>query len=166
MRNLLFLTILSSFSFTSCCTMICDPYQSVQISSNPPGSNVTIDGYPMGVTPLTVKLEQKYSHQVEIEKEGFYSENYEIKSQTNPIKLASNAIPFGIGLVGLGVGAVASGGLPVLFFLPPIALVGFGVGTVTSIAGTATDLCTGKARELSSDRVHANLKPFSLILEK
>jgi hypothetical protein len=62
--------ILAVLALSACSTVVHDKYQQVNITSNPPGATLKIDGRSF-VTPATVLLKGKSEHFFTLEKAGY-----------------------------------------------------------------------------------------------
>lgn len=58
---------------SSCCSLVNGPKQSIGFASSPVGAKVTVDGIPIGMTPVTRKLERSEDHVVVMELKGYCS---------------------------------------------------------------------------------------------
>ena len=56
---------------TGCGTVINGTRQQVEITSNPPGARLWVDGQPCGVTPASIELRRKLSHNFTVRKDGY-----------------------------------------------------------------------------------------------
>lgn len=122
-----------------------------------------IDGYDCGTTPQSVSLQSKYAHEIVLEKEGYHPQSCILEPKISKKKLGSNALlPVGFIAAGAGVGYLAAGcttvGLSAIL-IPAFAVAGLAIGTGVGAVGTGIDLYSGKAKKLSSDKVHAHLLP-------
>ncbi len=57
-----------------CATIVQGTRQKIEISSDPLGAAVEIDGETVGITPIKVKLKTPFDHTVIIKKEGYEQE--------------------------------------------------------------------------------------------
>ena len=57
--------------FTGCATIVKGTTQTIPVSSDPSGADVTLDGLLYGQTPTTLEVKRKRNHLVVIEKTGF-----------------------------------------------------------------------------------------------
>lgn len=145
---------------SSCGTIRKQPYEKVNIQSNPAGAYITIDGYSCGMTPLEVELDSRYSHSVIVEKECFQTQEYLMGSRQSARKMSFNLLfPLGGGVVGLGAGyALASSAGPFGAVLMIIGTAGgLAVGTVLGVVSTGVDLYSGAARTLSGHEINLDL---------
>lgn len=69
MRHVLLL--LASFCLAGCATLIHGSDQSIDITSNPSGAAVEVNGRPVGETPTTAILERGKSYTVKIYQNGY-----------------------------------------------------------------------------------------------
>lgn len=160
MHRLIGIIILGCFSFTSCCTLTRDSYQTLAISSSPPHAMIFVDGCPVGDTPRSFELDTKRDHDILVTKEGYFPWSYTIQSKTSAGKLGSNAVfPLAGGAIGALAGlAIGQGTGPyALAFIPLGALLGLAAGTAMGITGAGVDVYSKKARKLSTSRIHADL---------
>lgn len=70
---------------TGCATVVGgsrDP--KVEVTSNPPGATITVDGQPRGVTPAVVELSRKSDHEVVIQQASFETAVVPVKRKLNP----------------------------------------------------------------------------------
>lgn len=68
------LALLLIFSAAGCATIAQGTKQKIEISSDPPGAAVEIDGETVGTTPMKIKLKTSLNHTVVITKEGYNEE--------------------------------------------------------------------------------------------
>lgn len=76
MKNILKKTlfvILISAVFSSCATILASKRASVNVSSNLDGTEVYVNGFRQGVTPLQITLEKGKDHTIEFRKDGYLS---------------------------------------------------------------------------------------------
>lgn len=93
LRNTI-LAILASLFFTACASFEKGTPQGVVILSFPTEASVYIDGVPLGITPITLDLPRKVSHEIRLEKNGF---NSAVKFFTPvPNDKAENFVRFGL----------------------------------------------------------------------
>jgi hypothetical protein len=74
--------------------------QTVRITSDVPGADVTVDGLPAGATPAEVKLSRRSTHTVEVAAAGFETTRLAVAPQFNPWVIGN--VVFG-GVVGIVV---------------------------------------------------------------
>ena len=88
MRSLRYtiLAILASLFFTACASFEKGKPQEVVILSFPTEASVYIDGLPAGITPITLDLSRKVSHEIRLEKKGFNSAVKYINRGTDKIR--------------------------------------------------------------------------------
>lgn len=166
MKRAICLLMALCFGMTSCSTVCKRPDESVMISSDPPGAKVIIDGKERGVTPSSVELNPRYSHRVILEKEGWKSQEFTIRSRISGQRLGSNIfLPItaliaagGVGLYCTGGATSGMAGLGVMACLA----VGAAVGVAALVVGTGVDLYSGKAKKLHTTRIEAKLEPATL----
>jgi hypothetical protein len=88
------LPILASLFLAACASFEKGTPQEVVILSFPTEASVYIDGVPVGITPITLDLPRKVSHEIRLEKNGF---NSAVKFFTPvPNDKAENFIRFGL----------------------------------------------------------------------
>ncbi|MBU4377385.1 MAG: PEGA domain-containing protein [Candidatus Omnitrophica bacterium] len=68
------LVLLLIFSAAGCATIVQGTKQRIEISSDPQGATVEIDGEAVGTTPMKIKLKTPFNHTVVITKEGYKEE--------------------------------------------------------------------------------------------
>ena len=81
--------------------------EELNVSSEPAGANVVIDGTERGVTPLATKVERKKDHAVVLTKEGFEENQSRVESHLS-WWVAGNVILGGV--VGILVDVLSGGG--------------------------------------------------------
>lgn len=163
LNRLVYLITVFCFFLQSCCTLTQTGHQVIPITSNPQGAYITLDGRPMGTTPLYCSLDQKRSHEIVLEKEGYVSRAYVLDSQVSPKKLSSNTlfIP--------GLGLAFGGTLGCLFVFSgqaawaPLAILiggvyGAMVGVIPATVGTGVDLASGKSKHIYPTYLHVELE--------
>ena len=95
-------TLLAAISLSACATIIHGPNQQVTISSTPTAAQVTVDGRPVGTTPVTTKLKRKDKHVVGITLDGY--KPYEMRLDRDVDGWVWGNILLG-GLIGLAIDA-------------------------------------------------------------
>jgi len=73
--------ILIAFLFlltSSCATIFKGNSSKIDISSNPQGSQIFVNGNYMGDTPIRLKLESKLTYNIEFRKEGYKTKTFNI----------------------------------------------------------------------------------------
>ena len=131
-----FLLALSSV-VSGCATIVhLGGNEELNVSSEPAGAKVVIDGTERGVTPLATKVERKKDHAVVLTKEGFEENQSRVESHLS-WWVAGNVILGG--LVGILVDVLSGGGYTiepdaVAVTLKPIE------GVATSAAPTLSSL--------------------------
>lgn len=88
------LGIMTSLLASGCATITKGPRQTVEITSDPRDATVVINGEVAGKTPLRTKLSRRQAHEVNIERQGYYSESVFLR--TVPNEAAEAFIRFGI----------------------------------------------------------------------
>lgn len=81
--------------------------QELNVTSDPSGAKVVIDGTERGVTPLAIKVERKKDHAMVFAKEGFQETQTKVESHISNW-IAGNLVC--CGLIGFLVDLVGSGG--------------------------------------------------------
>jgi hypothetical protein len=64
------LALLACLALIGCGTLFADKTRPVLLQSSPPGAQVTVDGMPVGVAPVTVGLDNHKSHVVSFSRGG------------------------------------------------------------------------------------------------
>jgi hypothetical protein len=105
-RSLLALTA-AALSTTGCASIMHGTSQNVGLSSSPTAATVTVDGFPLGTTPVIAKLSRKKDHIVRFDLAGYQPFEATLTKKTSGWVWGN--IVFG-GLIGLVVDA-ASGGM-------------------------------------------------------
>ena len=83
-----------SIFFSACASLEMGTPQEVVIASFPTEASVYIDGQATGITPMTVSLRRKVTHEIRLEKEGF---NPAVKYFTPvPNERSENFVRFGL----------------------------------------------------------------------
>jgi len=96
------LCIATSVLFAGCATIIRGAHQDLQITSDPSGATVTIQGQERGTTPLTLGLDRDQTYRMEFSKDGYSSETLLVSSEfTIGAPVVGNI--FSWGLLGLVV---------------------------------------------------------------
>ena len=90
----------------ACGTIINGSKQNVSFSSTPSGATVFVDNQQMGVTPVSLALSRKDSHDVRLELAGF--QPYEIKLTRGISGWVFGNLIFG-GIPGLAIDAISGG---------------------------------------------------------
>ncbi len=81
--------------------------EEINVSSEPTGAKVVIDGTELGVTPLATKVERKKDHAIVLTKDGFQETQTKVESHIS-WWVAGNALVGG--LVGILVDVLSGGG--------------------------------------------------------
>lgn len=81
--------------------------EELNVTSEPTGAKLVVDGAERGVTPMALKVERKQAHKILVTKEGYEESESSTESKLS-LWLAGNAI-FG-GLVGILVDVLSGGG--------------------------------------------------------
>ena len=94
---------------TGCASIVSGKEQDISIRSNPMGADVTIDGMPVGKTPVTTEVKRKRRHQIKVTKEGYIEETRVTKKGFNWWHMGNILIGGIIGIiVDFATGAVYS----------------------------------------------------------
>lgn len=155
------MTILSFF-LTSCCSMMCDPTRQVMVTAQQSNTEVFIDGYACGTTPLLVDLDKSRNHRIAVGKPGYQSQQVFLKSRHTAWWATNLMTPFAGAAIGTGVGLLFFG---TDGYIIPLCLVGTGIGAAVGLGlgviGTAADIYLKSDCDLDTKRVHFNLKPVN-----
>jgi len=81
--------------------------EELNVTSEPSGAKLVVDGAERGVTPMALKVERKQAHKILVSKEGYEESQSSTESKLS-LWLAGNAI-FG-GVVGILVDVLSGGG--------------------------------------------------------
>lgn len=79
----LMLILSHSLVMSGCASIVSGRHQDVQIVSNPPGADVTIDSVKRGSTPMVVSLKRSERHVVKLSKDGYAEETIGTKKGFN-----------------------------------------------------------------------------------
>ena len=94
------ISLLSLVLFSSCATIINGKTQTIEVSSNPSGAVVEVDGLAAGITPLTLKVPRNKDHTLHIFKEGYYFNTTKLKRSLSGVAifylLPGGLISFGV----------------------------------------------------------------------
>lgn len=86
------------------CATLFNPKQAdVNLSSEPQGAEVYVNGFNMGTTPVTLLLEKKKTHTIEFKKDGFETRVYVIN---NHVGIGYVVLDIVAGLVPIVVDAI------------------------------------------------------------
>lgn len=101
--------LLAAYAMLSGCATIVHlgGSEEINVSSEPAGAKVVIDGTQLGVTPLATKVERKKDHAIVLTKEGFQETQTKVESHLS-WWVAGNALVGG--LVGILVDVLSGGG--------------------------------------------------------
>lgn len=127
----------------------------VQISSNPEGAAINIDGYSCGRTPQAFFLQRNVAHHINVTKEGHHPESFLLKSHVSPM-VASNILP-PLAIGGIAAGAAALYDPMLMIVVAPIGLV---VCAVMILSGIGIDFASGSAHSLDASNINAQLTPY------
>ena len=72
-----------------CATIIDGSTQTMTFDSHPKGAEVVIDGIARGVTPVTMEVERKETHNIVIRKEGYDKHVFDMRAEFNPMFLGN-----------------------------------------------------------------------------
>jgi PEGA domain len=92
------LLIASPLYLANCASILCGTKQTVQITSQPPGAAVKINGTDSGVTPTKAELSRRDTHRVGMTLAGYKPKETVVEPGFNPVVLGNILIG---GLVGL-----------------------------------------------------------------
>jgi uncharacterized protein YceK len=85
-KTLVFLSVIAIFA-SGCASIIKGTSQTVNITSEPSGAKVRIDGQSFGATPLSVKLKKNKYDSITIEKPGYRSQTRPLDQAYDPVAL-------------------------------------------------------------------------------
>ena len=85
-----------------CATVFQGTSTNVDVSSDPSGAKVYVNGHQMGTTPVTLRLETKHVYHLEFKKEGFETKSYTI---TNHVGVGWVVLDVILGLIPVVVDA-------------------------------------------------------------
>ena len=88
-----------------CATLISSPQQHVDITSSPPGAQVSVNGEPRGFTPTHLQLQRKQTYTVRLERAGCTPVETEIHKSIAPA-FWLNILVFPGAFVDLATGAI------------------------------------------------------------
>lgn len=159
-KTILLITLLSFF-LTSCCSIALDPTRRISVTAQQSDTEIYIDGYACGTTPLLVELDKTCDHTIIASKPGFQEQEICLRSKRT-LRSTSNLItPIAGAAVGTGVGLIIYGtsGYILPFFLAG-TVIGGAIGLGLGVAGTATDLylrsdCDLNVKDVHFDLIHA-----------
>lgn len=77
MRKVIIIIVAASF-LCSCAAIFKGTSSNLNLSSDPSGATVYVNGFPRGKTPVKLKLESKKSYNIEFKKEGYETLTYTI----------------------------------------------------------------------------------------
>ncbi len=81
------IAMLAAIVSSGCATMFSSNSQQVNISSQPPGARVTLNGAYSGVTPLSLTLKTEQNYQVVVQREGYRDATATIHRDLNPVAI-------------------------------------------------------------------------------
>lgn len=95
--------ILLSFALTGCATLLKGSKEDIQLLSEPPGAEITINGFNSGKTPAKLNLTSSEEHTIVFSKEGYYDYTYTLGGKIYPgymaVDFVLGVIPFFIDLL-------------------------------------------------------------------
>lgn len=74
------LVLICLFLCPSCATLFKGNSSKLDLSSDPQGADVYVNGNPMGKTPVKIKLESKGTYSLEFRKDGFATKTFNIQN--------------------------------------------------------------------------------------
>ena len=101
-----FMTFMMAIALSGCATIMHGTSQDIGFQSAPTNAKVTVDGLPMGNTPVVAKLSRKDNHIVKMNLEGY--QPFEATLTRGTSGWVWGNIVFG-GLIGLAVDAMSGG---------------------------------------------------------
>src|SRR5208282_85572 len=81
MKRFIGLMFVFGLLLSGCATVFKGPTRSVDLSSEPAGANVFVDGNDMGDTPITLNLVSNRFHTITVKKSGYPTKTYEITNR-------------------------------------------------------------------------------------
>lgn len=137
------LTLMSCLLFqTGCATIFQGRTQTVEVTSDPPGAKVFVNGKQMSTTPVDLMLNRKSTVTLRLEKEGYDPYEIRIKRTLSAFLLSDLAVG---ALFGVGNGKLQG------------AAAGWGTFVVYGLLLFGVDFLTGSAFEQSPSVVEAKL---------
>ncbi len=82
-----------------CASLTRGSYQSIGLTSDPGGAYVKVDGVDKGSTPMVIKMRRKWSHTVQLDKEGYKTYEASLISKSGGWILGNLLIGALIGLI-------------------------------------------------------------------
>lgn len=105
-----YLSILLVIFITGCASIFSGTKQEVTFTSTPDGALVTIQGKPMGRTPLTILTAKEKKRTAVIEKEGYRSATIDLTNEVDPLFYV-NILGFPVGMIFSSITDAASGAI-------------------------------------------------------
>ena len=103
MKNHFFVLVGCVLALTSCATILNDKEPLVDISSEPAGAEVYVDGEYVGITPVEVPLSVHSNHTVVFRKEGYADRRFTVSNEVGVLWIILDVVT---GLVPLIIDAV------------------------------------------------------------
>ena len=91
---------------TGCGTFVNGMHQDLTVTSNPGGADVSVDGVPLGTTPVVTSVSRKHGHVVKVEQPGYHPVEASIVPETSAWEWGN--VIFG-GIIGVAVDALTGG---------------------------------------------------------
>lgn len=111
MKKIIVPIIVAMMLTTGCVgNIVKGPTQEISFNSSPSGAEVTIDGVFEGVTPLSLELKRRESHQAVISLAGYEDANFDIRKSVSGGVIISDILVYG-GSVLLLIQLVGDGGV-------------------------------------------------------
>jgi hypothetical protein len=126
-----------------CATIESGSNQSLTLNSNPGGAKVSVNGFPMGTTPVTLQLKRKTGLAIAFEKEGYQTISVPLNTTMN-LWFLGNILPGG-GFVFGSTTDVVSGA--VIEYSPNYYMVTLAPKGESSLGGRVTASRSEKAKE-------------------
>ena len=79
MKKFLLISVVAILLLTSCATVMTEGESTITVQSNVENATVKVDGFSRGKTPATFILSNDKSYMVEVEKEGYVPQYFQIK---------------------------------------------------------------------------------------
>ncbi|MBA3022674.1 MAG: PEGA domain-containing protein [Gammaproteobacteria bacterium] len=90
MRNVILVAIIAiSTVLSGCATVIKGTEQTLTFNSQPDGAQVILDGQPVGVTPLIMKVKKNHVSSVTVKKDGYVTQVLPIEKKFDGVTLLS-----------------------------------------------------------------------------
>ncbi len=115
MRNFTLLALVSLFLLSSCATIFSGTRDEILFTSEPSGVKITMDGYPVGKTPIMLDVRRNLGGRwVTFELDGYESQYVKLETDFNAVSILNLTCLICWG-VDLATGAVTRYSLPSLF---------------------------------------------------